>query len=231
MCFSATASFVTAMGLAPVGVVSLTMARRLDPKRWQPLALMPLLFATQQTLEGVVWLLLDSPDPSPGLLWVSLAYLGFAFALWPVWIPWCALRLAAGHLAAWKRRLFRSLWALGALLGTSLWFPLLLDTGLINPIVRIGSIDYQAKPPLTALNEHLAITLLYALIICIPLLLYPYRRLRLLGVALAVSFAVSQLAFQHAFTSVWCYFGALMSILLLWIIRDASALTAWPQSS
>ena len=95
MCFSATASFVTAMGLTPVGIVSLTMARRLDAKRWQPLALIPLLFATQQALEGVVWLLLDSPAPSPGLHLVSLAYLGFAFALWPVWIPWCALRLSS----------------------------------------------------------------------------------------------------------------------------------------
>jgi hypothetical protein len=73
-----------------------------------------------------------------------------------------------------------------------------------------------------------ALALIYALIICLPLLLHPYRRLRLLGVALAVSFAISQLAFQHAFTSVWCYLGALMSIPLLWIIRDASALTAWP---
>jgi hypothetical protein len=228
MCFSATASFVTAMGLAPVGIVSLTMIRGLDPKRWQPLALIPLLFASQQALEGVVWLLLDSPAPSPGLHVVSLTYLGFAFALWPIWIPWCALRLAAGHLVLWQRRLFRSLWGLGALLGAGLWFPLLFDTGLINPIVRLGSIDYQAKPPWTALSGHLAIALTYALIICLPLLLHPYRRLRLLGVALAVSFAVSQLAFQHAFTSVWCYLGALMSILLLWIIRDASALTAWP---
>lgn len=70
--------------------------------------------------------------------------------------------------------------------------------------------------------------LIYALIICLPLLLHPYRRLRLLGVALAVSFVVSQLAFQHVFTSVWCYLGVLMSVLLLWIICDASALTAWP---
>lgn len=228
MCFSATASFVTAMGLAPVGIVSLTMTQGLDPKRWQPLALMPLLFASQQALEGVVWLLLDSPAPSPGLHLVSLAYLGFAFALWPVWIPRCALRLAAGHLVLWQRLLFRSLWGLGALLGAGLWFPLLFDTGLINPIVRLGSIEYQVKPPWSPLGGHMAFLLLYALIICLPLLLHPYRRVRILGVALAVSFAVSQLAFQHAFTSVWCYLGALMSILLLWIIRDASALTAWP---
>ena len=63
MCFSATACFVTAVGLAPVGIASLTLARRLEPQRWQPLALMPLLFAAQQALEGVVWLLLDDVTP------------------------------------------------------------------------------------------------------------------------------------------------------------------------
>ena len=226
MCFSATASFVSAVGLAPVGIVSLTMARRLDPKRWQPLALMPLLFATQQVLEGVVWLLLDSAAPSPGLPSVLLAYLFFAYALWPVWIPWSALRLAAGHLAAWQRRLFRTLWGLGALLGAGLWIPLLFNPGLINPIVRFGSIDYQLTPTLAPTGGHMAFTLIYALIICLPLLLHPYRRPRLLGLALAISFALAQLAFLYAFTSVWCYFSALMSILLLWIIRDTSALTA-----
>jgi len=228
MCFSATASFGAAIGLATVGAVSIGMARRLDPERWQPLALMPLLFALQQALEGVVWLGLDAPAPASGLRMVSLAYLGFAFALWPIWIPWSALRLAADLLAPWKRRLFRSLWGVGALLGAGLWIPLLLDPGLINPIVRRGSIDYQVHPAWTDLLGHLAITLIYALIICLPLLLHPYRRLRLLGVALAVVFAVAQLAFLHAFSSVWCYFSALISSLVIWIMRDASPLKAWP---
>jgi len=225
----ATASFVTAVGLAPVGVGTLAMARRLDPKRLLPLALMPLLFATQQALEGFVWLLLDSPGLAPVLPVVSLAYLGFAFALWPVWIPWCALRLATGHLAAWKRRLFRTLWGLGALLGAVLWIPLLFDPGLINPIVRRGSIDYQVTAFWPHLGgRHLAVTLIYALIICLPLLLHPFRRLRWLGVALAFAFAVVQLAFLHAFSSVWCYFSALISVLLIWIIQGASPFSAWP---
>jgi hypothetical protein len=228
MCFSATASFVSAMGLAPVGIVSLTLARRLDPQPWQPLALIPLIFATQQALEGVVWLLLDSPAPSRWLPLVLLGYLFFAYAFWPIWFPWCALRLAAGHLAAWQRRLFRTLWGLGALLGAGLWIPLLFNPDLINPIVRLGSIDYQLTPTLAPTGGHMGFTLIYALVICLPLLLHPYRRLRLLGFALAVSFAVAQLAFLYAFTSVWCFFSALISILLLWIIRDAPPLPARP---
>jgi hypothetical protein len=36
------------------------------------------------------------------------------------------------------------------------------------------------------------------------------------------------LAFLPAFSSVWCYFSALISILPIWIIRDASPPIAWP---
>lgn len=223
MCFSATASFVAAVGLAPVGIVSLAMARRFDPERWQPLALMPILFAIQQALEGFVWLGLDPPGSSAGLRMVSLAYLGFAYALWPVWIPWSALRLGSGLLSPGQQRLFRALSGLGALLGAGLWIPLLFDPGLINPTVRGGSIDYQAHPPWADMMGHLPVTLLYVLIICLPLLLHPYRRLNLLGVALAVAFVVAQVAFLQAFSSVWCYFSALISILMLWILSDEAA--------
>ena len=68
--------------------------------------------------------------------------------------------------------------------GAGLWIPLLFNPGLINPTVRLGSIDYQLTPTLAPTDGHMA------------------------------------------FTSVWCFFSALMSILLLWIIRDASALKA-----
>lgn len=225
MCFSATASFVTAIGLAPVGIVSLAMAHHLDPERWQPLALTPILFAIQQALEGFVWLGLASPSPVAGLRMVALAYLGFAFALWPAWIPWTALRSGTGLLTPGQKRLFRVLWGFGALLGAGLWIPLLLDPGLINPTVRQGSIDYQAHPPWTGLMGHLPVSLIYALIICFPMLLHPYRRLSLLGVALAVAFVVAQVAFLQAFSSVWCYFSALISMLILWILFDASPST------
>lgn len=222
MCFSATASFVTAVGLAPVGIVSLAMARRLDPERWQPLALLPILFAIQQALEGFVWLGLDSPGASARLWMVSLAYLGFAYALWPVWIPWSALRLATDLLTPGQQRLFRALSGLGGLLGASLWVPLLLDPGLINPTVRGGSIDYQANPHWAVTVGHLPVTLIYGLIVCLPLLLHPYRRLNLLGLALAVAFVVAQVAFLQAFSSVWCYFSAWLSILVLWMVCDDS---------
>ena len=219
MCFSATASFVTAVVLTPVGVASVAMVYRRDQDRWLPLALLPLLFANQQALEGRVWLGLNATEPLPSLRLAALAYLTFAFAVWPVWIPWSALRLAAGHATIWQRRLFQSLWGLGGLLAGGLLIPLVLNPGLITPIVHHGSIDYQVHLSWADRIGHQPIRIVYGLIICIPLLLHPCRRLRWLALSLALGFAVAQLAFLYAFDSVWCYFSAVISMQLLWILR------------
>lgn len=220
MCFSATASLVTAAVLVPIGASSVALALRRDPARWLPLAVTPLLFACQQALEGIVWLALDHDPAGPLLCPAALAYLAFAFAFWPLWMPWCALRLAAGQASAGAQWLMRLCWGMGALLAMQLWIPLLLDPGLIQPIERHGSIDYQAEVSGSALLGHQPVTLLYALIICLPLLLSPSWRLRLLALALALAFAVAQLAFLHAFSSVWCYFSAVLSVLVVWVVGE-----------
>ena len=55
MCFSATASFTTALVLIPVGVYCVNKATSLQKSYWL-FALMPLMFGVQQFFEGVVWL-------------------------------------------------------------------------------------------------------------------------------------------------------------------------------
>ena len=220
MCFSATASFVTAAVLVPIGVRAVGLALQREPARWLPLAVTPLLFACQQALEGIVWLALNQAALWPLLRPVSLAYLAFAFAFWPVWLPWVALRLAVGHVSRGGQWLMRLCWGMGALLAAQLWIPLLLNTGLIAPIVRHGSIDYQAEVPASALLGHQPVTLLYGLIVCLPLLLCPSRRVRWLSLALALAFAISQLVFLYAFSSVWCYFSAVLSGLVVWVLGE-----------
>jgi len=220
MCFSATASFATGVVLLPLGVRGVALALRREPARWLPLAVTPLLFAGQQVLEGIVWLALDHAAPEPLLRPAALAYLAFAFAFWPVWMPWCSLRLAAGQASVGVQRLMCLCWGMGALLAAQLWLPLLRNPGLIQPIVRHGSIDYQVEVPASVLLGHQPLTLLYALIVCLPLLLTPSWRLRWLSLALALAFAIAQLAYLHAFSSVWCYFSAVLSILVLWVLAE-----------
>jgi hypothetical protein len=224
MCFSATASFAAAAVLAPAGLAAVGLARESDPARWLPLALTPLLFAVQQGLEGLVWL---SLEPSRGgdavaLRFAALTYLWFAFALWPVWIPWSALRIGAEGSARWRRRGIRILWGLGLVLALLLWLPLLAEPGRITPVVRQGSIDYQVLVPGSSLVSHGLVTLVYAGIICVPLLLTSGRRVWLLAAALVLAFGVAQVAFLHAFSSVWCYFSAVLSVLVVWILWTES---------
>lgn len=220
MCFSAMASFAAGAVLLPVGLRAVRLAMLREPARWLPLAVTPLLFAGQQGLEGIVWLALDHAVPPFWLRPAALAYLGFAFAVWPVWMPWCALRLAAGPASPWRRWLMRLCWGTGWLLAALLWTPLLRDPGRITPVVMHGSIEYQPQLPLAALLGHQPVSLLYALIVCLPLLLAPRRRLRWLALGLALAFAVAQLAFLHAFSSVWCYLSALLSILVVWVLGE-----------
>ncbi|MEW5858245.1 MAG: DUF6629 family protein [Cyanobacteriota bacterium] len=58
MCFSATASFTAGTTLSVLGVATLTQIRS---RQEVLLGIFPLLFATQQFIEGWVWLTLSQP--------------------------------------------------------------------------------------------------------------------------------------------------------------------------
>src|ERR1700683_2712445 len=84
MCFSATASFVTAGVTGAIGIVSL--ARVNDPREL-PLAATPILFALQQSIEGLLWLDLPlAPDGSISTA-LALSFLFFAKVFWPIYAP------------------------------------------------------------------------------------------------------------------------------------------------
>ena len=220
MCFSASASFLAAVALTPVGLVSVAVAQQQPEQRTLPLACTPLLFAVQQVVEGLIWLTLQQQSPVLGLRPMALTYLGFAYALWPIWMPWCALRVAASQLAQVQRLVMQGLWGLGWLLAAMLWVPLLLDPDLVNPTVHQGSIDYGVHPSWADPGRQDLLMFLYAVIICVPLWLPPNQRLRCLAVVLAASFAIAHLAFVYAFSSVWCYFSAVLSMLVIWIVQS-----------
>ena len=78
MCFSATASFGSGTLLLAIGTVTLRMAR--CPAE-RPYAAIPLLFAIQQLVEGVVWLSFGGPA------WLNFVatqvYSFFSHVLWP----------------------------------------------------------------------------------------------------------------------------------------------------
>lgn len=89
MCFSAEASFTAGAVLLVIGAVTVRQARS---RREMPYALIPLLFALQQLLEGALWL--TFPDRAPALnAWLTQGYSLFSHVLWPIYVPLAALAM------------------------------------------------------------------------------------------------------------------------------------------
>jgi hypothetical protein len=87
MCFSATASFSASAVLLAVGAVTWTSARSVSER---PFAAIPLLFAIQQAIEGMLWLSFAAPDASLNVA-MTYAFVCFSHLLWPVFVPTAVL--------------------------------------------------------------------------------------------------------------------------------------------
>jgi len=227
MCFSATASFTAAALLAPVGMASVRSALAAAPRpeggtARLPLAATPLIFALQQAIEGMVWLGVVRHPAAPFTEAAALAYLFFAYAFWPFWIPFAAVRFGedrAPERPLWATRLLP---VVGLLLGMVLWLPLLSGPGPVTPEVVQGSLHYPAGLVFDDQRLNDLGRGLYVAIICLSLLLATSRGLVISAAALLGAVALAEALYGHAFTSVWCYFSAVLSILILWIVRTES---------
>ncbi|MBI4256627.1 hypothetical protein HY626_01055 [Candidatus Uhrbacteria bacterium] len=196
MCFSATASFAASAVLGATGAATLSQVK---DKREYFLASVPILFAVQQFIEGVVWLTLGQ-----GLLTESLAYgfLFFAFILWPVYIP----------LAVWihernpKRKcMLRSLLLFGSI--GSFYLLVVLFTQSLDVEVIHNSISYRISAPFETAG-----IILYISVTVGALFMSSSRFIQWFGAATLLSASVAWFFYEEAFTSVWCFFAAALSL-------------------
>lgn len=221
MCFSARASFAAAALLLPLGALAVEGVRRGHAGTSRlPLALTPLLFGLQQALEGLVWLGLGPGAPAIGnqlLPAASLAYLFFAYGLWPGWIGFVALRWSDAAAAPRQHHWLRAATVLGVIFGLSLWLPMLLDPAASIPTLLQGSLRYPVAGWIDDRPGRLIGHGLYALLVGLPLILPP-ADLRWFGLSVLLAFAFSQLAYAHVFVSMWCFFSAVLSLEIVWIV-------------
>jgi hypothetical protein len=216
MCFSAEASFVAGGVLVPAGAYCVMRAAQYSA-RCLPLALVPLAFSAQQFSEGVVWLGLNRGDEELTRL-ASQVFLFFAIAFWPFMVPF-SLCIPE------PRRRQRAILALISVLSLVwLWVyaPLALEPArwLSTEIVH-HSIGYQIDDlPAFSYAPQAMWRVVYLLFICIPLAVaLPKRKERgillpVVGVLVIALFLVSYVVFWYAFTSVWCFFAAFLSLVL-----------------
>lgn len=167
------------------------------------MAAVPLLFASQQAVEGFLWLRLTG-ESAQGAAALPLVFLAFAKVLWPAYV---ALAVVLIEVEPRRIRAMRLLLALGCAVSIYAFI------GLIDHVpavaIRGQSIDYGGNE-----NAFSWQTVVYILCICAPLLLSSHSVIRIFGATVLIGFAVSAYAYFATYISVWCFFAAANSVLL-----------------
>jgi hypothetical protein len=211
VCFSATANFVGSGVLGAVGVVTLTKVKH---RRELLFASLPLLFAIHQFIEGFVWLGLD------GILSPAVAHdMGAAFMLYaqgllPFLLPLSVLLFESN---ATSRGLMLPFLVLGG--ATTVYILWALTAFPLQLYVKGNSIVY-----INQATNNTAVALLYVIATCGSLFFSRVRAMVLFGVAnMAILLAV--MAFKrYAFTSLWCAYAAIASVIILAYFWKSSSL-------
>ncbi len=210
MCFSAGASFGASAVLTVVGIVAIRKAKT-NPE--VVFASTPLLFALQQVTEGVIWLSLKNENLAAYQSVFTYTYLFFAMMVWPAWIPF-TMRILEED--AGKKKVLNILFSAGITVA--------LGIGLVlffYPVQVVGMhhhLHYSFGFPEETKNFIWLFTILYFLTSIVPPFISSVNRMKWLGVAFLVAYFFSIFFYKGFVVSVWCYFAALLSIVIIWII-------------
>ena len=202
MCFSPAASFSTAALTGIIGLISLS---RVTQARERPLAATPLLFGVQQAIEGGLWLVLPTAPHGPKASALTLIFLLFAQAFWPVYAPLATLVMEPSEH---RRRLMVLCLATGVVTsGYLLWRVLAgpRDAAIVNSCIVYRT---EGSHPVLIGVAYLAATSL-------PLIASSRRAIFVLGAIILVGSVVAYAFYWEAFMSVWCFFAAAASVVIL----------------
>lgn len=207
MCFSASASFGAALLLVITSAYGIFKTKR---KHERMLLTVPLVFAAQQLCEGLIWLTLTGTIAPTMVAWYTYGFLFFALLFWPIWTPFAFYYCE--HFTIQKKLLQIPL-AVGII--TALAFLVHLLTSPVQVTASCNHIVYNL-----GLDNSIGIILsvLYLFATLTPLFISTIQYMNLLGYAFALSYLLSYFFYAQFMTSVWCFFAALLSIFLVYIV-------------
>lgn len=200
MCFSATASFSAGAFLLGLGTLTLKSAR--NRREW-PFAAIPLLFAVQQLIEGVIWLTFSHEAPLLNAV-MTHAYSFFSHVLWPIYVPVAVLLIEPPGR---RKQSLLAFVAAGLAVGLYLLYTLVAFPVVSRPTGQ--HIEYVSPHFFVA-----AAMSLYLLSTSVSLVLSTHRTVKLFGALALASFGVVYYFYAIWFISVWCLFAALLSAVI-----------------
>lgn len=210
MCFSATASFIVGGSLTALGVVTV---KRAKTRAELPFSTLPLLFGIQQLVEGVLWLSIQH-DMAPLKTFTTYIFTMFSHLVWPIYVPYAiALMEPAQTIKPWRSN---AMWACRF-------------SGIVAAVLLLALVATQ---PLTAVvDQHIIyvtpffydwpMLVLYIVATCVVAFFSSHTLIRIFGLMVLAFFLVSYWFYTEAFFSVWCFFAAIISLVIYMHFRRA----------
>jgi hypothetical protein len=202
VCFSAVANFIGSTALASVGVVTLTKVKH---RRELLFASLPVLFAIHQFIEGFVWLGLDgilSPKVAHNM---GAAFMLYAQGLLPFLLP---LSVWLFEPKAKDRKRMLPFLVIGT--GTTLYILWALAAYPLQLYVKGDSIVY-----INQATNNSAVAILYIIATCGSLFFSKIRAMVVFGAANLAILLIVMAFKRYAFTSLWCAYAAIASVIIL----------------
>lgn len=207
MCFSASASFGASAILAGAGVVAI---KKIESPRMLAFAGTPLLFGLHQLSEGMVWLSLSDPELASWQDTFTYFYLFIAQLTWPVWVPFAVWLMEPNQA---RKKMLSWFMLIGGVFAVYLIYCFL--TYQVSAVVETGHIRYQMQFPNLGFRR-----VLYFLATIVPLFLSSLKWMKLLGGSFLGSLILTFIFYTKCVISVWCFFAALLSALVLLVIAS-----------
>jgi hypothetical protein len=207
MCFSPTASFIASGVLGATGIATL---KKTEAKSEIPFASIPLLFAIQQFIEGTIWLTIGADGLFKTVM--TYSFLAFSHIIWPVFTPLSVLMIEEDKN---RRKILLGLLAIGIFI--SGYLSIFIVGGGPVSCETFGNIRYLVNIP----HVHF-IAFLYSITIVFSCLFSTKKIIKVFGIAVAVSSFSAFMVYRMTYISVWCFFGAVLSMMIYFHFAKAT---------
>lgn len=199
MCFSATASFIAGISLIVIGVA---IVKKAQLKAEIPLAMIPLLFGVQQIIEGMLWLSFRFDAPLLNAI-MTYSFTLFSHVLWPMFVPFS---IGLVEMVPWRKKVISGFLVTGIAVGLYLLY--FIVSFPITSEIKVHVLyifPHFHKPPILAL---------YVAATSVSALFSSHKIINIFCVLALISFIVAYWFYTVAFFSVWCFFAAILSVVI-----------------
>ena len=169
-----------------------------------------MLFGIQQAAEAVIWSQTKMSISPEVITYATYLFLCFAYIIWPLWIPFACIYAETKEFV---KKILYGTFAAGCITAIGLAYMLL--TGTATTQLSCAHIVYNTAVPN---SWYIPVSVLYLTSTVLPWLISSGSYCWIVGLALLIAYSVTFWMYSVAFTSVGCFFAALISSCIMLIL-------------